>query len=53
VRKLRIGPDFTVFILFFGGALFEALRHGDWLMATIFVALGLLFLRAEYKRSPL
>ena len=45
--RLGAGPNFAVFVLFFGVALIEAARHGDWLIVAVFVALGILFLRSE------
>lgn len=47
MRGFTVGPNFTVFIIFFGAALVESLRHGDWLMALVFVVLGALFLRVK------
>jgi hypothetical protein len=47
MRGFAVGPHFTIFVLFFAGALIEALRHGDWLMAAVFVGLGVMFLRVK------
>ena len=47
MRKLRIGSGFTIFALFFGISLLDALRGGDWLRALLFFALGLVFLLAD------
>ncbi len=41
--------NIVVFLLFFGIALIEALQKGNWLEAWLFIALGLLFLRADFK----
>lgn len=47
MRNLRLGPNVAVFLLFFGIALLDALREGEWLRATLWLALGLVFLRAD------
>ncbi len=49
--KTPPGSNITVFILFFGIALIEALERGNWLLAGLFLALGVLSLRADFKRS--
>jgi len=43
--------NFTVFIIFFGIALIEALRNGSWLQAALFAALGVLSLWADFSRK--
>ena len=48
--NLKTGSGFTVFVLFFGLSLLEAVRSHDWLRASLFLALGLVFLWAERKR---
>ena len=43
----------TVFILFFGIALIEAIQKQNWLGAALFTALGALSLRADFlPRRP-
>jgi len=41
--------NMTVFILFFGIALIEAFQKKNWLVAALFLALGLLSLWADLK----
>jgi hypothetical protein len=48
--RLRIGTNVTVFLLFFGIALLDALRSHDWLRAAFWLAIGLVFLRADALR---
>jgi len=43
--------NFTVFILFFGVALIQALQNNDWLQAGLFAALGVLSLWADFSRK--
>lgn len=45
--RRRFGPNVAIFILFFGVAMLEAFRSQDWLQAGIFLALGIVFLRAD------
>jgi hypothetical protein len=49
--KVRMGTNVTVFLLFFGIALLDALRSQDWLRAAFWVAIGLVFLRADALKS--
>ncbi|MBI2049056.1 MAG: hypothetical protein HYT29_01280 [Parcubacteria group bacterium] len=47
-------PPFTnlaVFIIFFGIALIEALQKQNWLEAALFLALGILSLRADFRKK--
>ncbi len=44
-------PEFAnlaVFIIFFGIALIEAIQKQNWLEAALFLALGVLSLRADF-----
>ena len=47
MRNLRFGPNVTVFLLFFGISLLDAFRSQDWLRAVLWLAVGLVFLRAD------
>jgi hypothetical protein len=49
MRGLRLGPHFTVFVLFFGLALIEAIEGRRWSLAALFAALALLSLRADVR----
>lgn len=44
-KKLRVGTNFAIFILFFGLALIKSIKNNSWIEASIFFILGLLFLR--------
>jgi hypothetical protein len=46
MKKLKVGANFAIFIIFFGIALIEAIQKNNWLEALLFVALGLMFLMA-------
>jgi len=41
----------TVFIIFFGIALIEALQRKSWLAAALFLALGVLSLWADFRKT--
>lgn len=43
--------NLAVFIIFFGIALIEALQKGNWVEASLFLALGALSLWADFKKS--
>jgi len=47
MRNLRFGTNVTIFLLFFGISLLDAVRSHDWLRAALWFALGLVFLRAD------
>ena len=40
----------AVFVIFFGIALIEAIQKGNWLEACLFLALGALFLWADFTK---
>ena len=52
MRKLRMGTNITVFLLFFGVALLDALRGGHWLRAAFWFVIGLVFLLGDTIRQP-
>jgi hypothetical protein len=43
--------NFTVFVLFFGIALIEAIQKGNLLGAGLFIGLGILSLWADFQRK--
>jgi hypothetical protein len=47
MKKIKLGGNSTIFILFFGIALLEAFQRHNWLEAILFVLLGLYFLKAD------
>jgi hypothetical protein len=44
-----MGPGLTVFILFFGVALIDAVRGGEWPRVAFWVTMGLVFFLIERK----
>jgi hypothetical protein len=49
MRKIKF-VNLTVFLLFFGIALIEAVQKHNWLEAALFLALGLLSLWADVQK---
>jgi hypothetical protein len=47
MRKITLGTNVTVFLLFFGISLLDAVQSHDWLRALLWFAIGLVFLRAD------
>jgi hypothetical protein len=45
--KLAFGQNFAVFVLFFALSLIEAIASGAVFRALLWIALGLVFLRAD------
>ena len=43
--------NLTVFIIFFGIALIEAIQKSNWIEASLFLALGILSLRADFSKK--
>ncbi|MEK6855310.1 MAG: hypothetical protein AABX73_03760 [Nanoarchaeota archaeon] len=47
MAKLKFGMNFTVFILFFGVAVVEAIQTKNWLKVGFWIAISLVFLFAD------
>jgi hypothetical protein len=44
---IKLGTNFTIFLLFFGVAALEALQTRNWIKAVFWAALGIVFLVAD------
>lgn len=51
MKKIKLGVNFTVFLLFFGVAMLEAFQSHNWLKALFWIAIGVLFLVADNLRK--
>jgi len=51
MRKIRFGTNFAVFVLFFGVALLETFQSHDWLKASLWLAIGLVFLLGDNMKA--
>ncbi len=47
LQTVKLGANVTIFLLFFGISLLDAVRSHDWLRALLWLALGVVFLRAD------
>ena len=47
MKRIRLGANFAIFVLFFGLGTLEALQTRNWLKATLCFALGAVFLVAD------
>jgi hypothetical protein len=52
MKKIHLGANFAVFLLFFGVATLEAFKSGHWIKALFWTAIGIVFLLAgEVKKK--
>jgi len=52
MKKIKLGTNFAVFILFFGMGILEAIQTSNWLKVLFWFAIGLVFLVADnFKRA--
>lgn len=51
--NLRIGANVTVFLIFFGIALLDAIVSRHWIGVFLWVAFGALFLRADNRKGKM
>jgi len=47
VRNVRFGTNVTVFVIFFGLSLIDAIWSHHWVGALLWLAFGLLFVRSD------
>jgi hypothetical protein len=50
MRQSFTSTNITVFLLFFGLSLLEAFGSRNWVTAALWLAVGILFLRADLTR---
>jgi hypothetical protein len=50
MRRLHVGSNVTVFLLFFGLALMEAMLAKHWLLVLFWLAIGFVFLLGDSPR---
>jgi hypothetical protein len=49
LNMFKLGANFAIFALFFGVATLEALQSQNWLKATFWLSIGVVFLWADNK----
>jgi len=47
MKKIKLGTNFAVFILFFGVGILEAFQTSNWPKAVFWFAIGIVFLVAD------
>jgi hypothetical protein len=47
MKKIKLGTNFTIFLLFFGMAMLEAIETNNWLKAAFWLIIGIVFLMAD------
>jgi len=47
MKKINLGVNFTVFLLFFGVATIEAFQSHNWIKSIFWLAIGVIFLVAD------
>lgn len=50
MKRITLGTNFAVFVLFFGVATLEAFQTRNWLKALFWLAIGIVFLVADNLR---
>ena len=50
MKGMRLGPNFTLFALFFGVATFEAFLTRNWFTVAFWLAISLVFLATDNLR---
>ena len=51
MNKIKLGTNFTVFLLFFGAAVLEEFQTSNWLRAAFWLLIGFVFLMADNLRK--
>ncbi|MBK9962049.1 MAG: hypothetical protein IPP06_12210 [Saprospiraceae bacterium] len=47
MKKIRLGTNFVIFLLFFGIATLEAFQTANWAKAAFWFSIGIVFLAAD------
>ena len=50
MKRIKLGANFTIFLLFFGVATLEAFQTHNWIKAAFWLAIGIVFLLADNLR---
>lgn len=51
MKRLTLGTNFVVFLLFFGLAFLDAVQTQNWLRITFWVFVGAVFFWADIKKE--
>jgi len=47
MKRISLGPNFIIFLLFFGVAALEAFESRSWVKCAFWLAIGMVFLAAD------
>jgi hypothetical protein len=47
MKKIKLGTNSVVFLLFFGVAVLEAVQTHNWIKTALWLAIGIVFLLAD------
>jgi hypothetical protein len=47
MKNIRLGTNFTIFLLFFGVSVLEAFQTRNWIKAALWLVIGVVFLLAD------
>lgn len=51
MKKLKLGTNFAIFVLFFGVAAVDAVQTHNWLRIIFWLMIGAVFLWADVKKD--
>lgn len=51
MKRIRLGTNFVIFVLFFGVATLEAFQTRNWLKAAFWLTIGMVFLVTDNLRN--
>jgi hypothetical protein len=51
MKRVNLGVNFTVFLIFFGIATLEGFESGNWIRIAFWLAIGIVFLVADNLRK--
>jgi hypothetical protein len=51
MKKIKLGTNFAVFLLFFGVAALETVQTRNWIKAGFWIAIGIVFLVADNRQK--
>jgi hypothetical protein len=52
MRKINLDGNLTIFLLFFGISMLEAIQTGNWIKSIFWLAIGIVFLKSgDLKKS--
>ena len=51
MKKITLGTNFAIFILFFGVAALEAVQTKNWWKVVFWLAIAIVFLWADFRKN--